>query len=109
MRGARSVSDPVLQYGLARNVLGNCRYDHRPHTRRGCGCVRVVHGLCLVCAGTLAVVISIPIPIRVGLCALRLVRTELDAAIPFPDSIVNTEARRLEGAAEEEVCRDQKT
>jgi hypothetical protein len=61
--------------------------------------------LCLVCAGTLAVVI----PIRVGLWALRLVRTELDATIPVPDPTVNTEVCRLDSAAEEYVWRDPQT
>ncbi len=59
--------------------------------------------LCLVCAGTLAVVI----PFRVALWAFRLVRSELDAATADP--VVNTEFRRTGGAAEGETQRDQKT
>jgi len=52
--------------------------------------------LCLVCAGTLALVI----PIRVARWAFRLVRTELDPATADP--VGNTDFRRTEGAAEEE-------
>jgi hypothetical protein len=51
--------------------------------------------LCLVCAGTLALVI----PFRVALWAFRLVRTELDAATTHPTE--DAEFRRAGGERED--------